>query len=145
MSGAARLRFRGRAFSHKMITPYYQHDRATIYHGDARDVLPLLPKVDILVTEPPIGSLYVQHNGGLPPTLLELAICKAHVSFIVQKNAVVDFHALLSACSGAVVLDPFMGHGNILVAALRRGKNVVGIDLNEDYCNETIRRLEECL
>ena len=38
-----------------MLNPYYQDDYATIYHGDCREVLPLLPKVDLVLTDPPYG------------------------------------------------------------------------------------------
>jgi site-specific DNA-methyltransferase (adenine-specific) len=36
-----------------MIEPYYQDDSCTIYHADCRDVLPELPKVDLVLTDPP--------------------------------------------------------------------------------------------
>jgi len=35
--------------------PYYQDDAVTIYHADCRDILPLLPKVDLVLTDPPYG------------------------------------------------------------------------------------------
>ena len=35
--------------------PYYQDDACTIYHGDCREILPLLPKVDLVLTDPPYG------------------------------------------------------------------------------------------
>ena len=35
--------------------PYYEEDGITIYHGDCRDVLPHLPKVDLVLTDPPYG------------------------------------------------------------------------------------------
>lgn len=31
------------------ITPYYQQDDIVIYHGDCRDILPCLPKVDLVL------------------------------------------------------------------------------------------------
>ena len=34
-------------------TPYYQDDWATIYHGDCREILPGLPRVDLVLTDPP--------------------------------------------------------------------------------------------
>ena len=37
------------------MTPYYQDDAVTIYHGDCREVLPGLPKVDLVLTDPPYG------------------------------------------------------------------------------------------
>jgi len=40
------------------VTPYYQDDYVTLYHGDARDVLPLLGRdaADIVLTDPPYSS-----------------------------------------------------------------------------------------
>ncbi len=40
--------------------PYYHDDDAgiTIYHADCRDILPLLPKVDLVLTDPPYGINY---------------------------------------------------------------------------------------
>lgn len=37
------------------MTPYYQDDWVTIYHGDCREILPALPKVDLVLTDPPYG------------------------------------------------------------------------------------------
>ena len=36
------------------MTPYYDEDGITIYHGDCREVLPML-KADAVVTDPPYG------------------------------------------------------------------------------------------
>jgi DNA modification methylase len=35
------------------MKPYYEQDGITIYHGDCRDILPFLPKVDLVLTDPP--------------------------------------------------------------------------------------------
>lgn len=35
--------------------PYYQDDACTIYHGDCREILPLLEPVDLVLTDPPYG------------------------------------------------------------------------------------------
>ena len=37
------------------MKPYYRDDFVTLYHGDARDVLPLLARVDGVVADPPYG------------------------------------------------------------------------------------------
>ena len=37
------------------MKPYYSHAGITIYHGDCREVLPTLPKVDLVLTDPPYG------------------------------------------------------------------------------------------
>ncbi len=41
------------------MTPYYQDDSVTIYHGDCLDVLPDLAPVDLIATDPPYGVAYV--------------------------------------------------------------------------------------
>lgn len=38
-----------------MIKPYYQDSACTIYLGDCREILPQLPKVDLVLTDPPYG------------------------------------------------------------------------------------------
>lgn len=38
--------------------PYYDEDGITIYHGDCREILPYLPKVDLVLTDPPYGIAY---------------------------------------------------------------------------------------
>ena len=42
------------------MKPYYEHADITIYHGDCREILPTLPKCDLLLTDPPYGI-----NGGV--------------------------------------------------------------------------------
>ena len=37
------------------MKPYYERNGITIYHGDARDVLPHLPSVDLVLMDPPFG------------------------------------------------------------------------------------------
>ena len=37
------------------MKPYYDHAGITIYHGDCREMLPQLPPVDLVLTDPPYG------------------------------------------------------------------------------------------
>ena len=37
------------------MTPYYQDDRVTLYHGDCREMAPGLPPADLVLTDPPYG------------------------------------------------------------------------------------------
>ena len=52
------------------MKPYYEAHGITIYHGDCRDVLPQLPSVDLLLTDPPYGIHYASswktRSGGAP-------------------------------------------------------------------------------
>lgn len=37
------------------MKPYYEEDGITIYNCDCREILPMLPKVDLVLTDPPYG------------------------------------------------------------------------------------------
>ena len=37
------------------MKPYYEDDAVTIYHGDCREIMPTLPPVDLVLTDPPYG------------------------------------------------------------------------------------------
>lgn len=43
-----------------MIKPYYDHAGIQIYHGDCREVLSQLPKVDLVLTDPPYPDQFVE-------------------------------------------------------------------------------------
>ena len=49
-----------------MMKPYYQDELATIYHGDCREIVPMLGKrgFDAVVTDPPYGVNFVHGGGG---------------------------------------------------------------------------------
>lgn len=44
-----------------------------------------------------------------------------------------------------VVLDPFLGTGQLLAPAVRAGKRAIGIELEERYCQIAVQRLTACL
>ena len=64
-----------------MIKPYYEEDGITIYHGDCREILPHLPKVDLVLTDPPynVGYHYESYSDRLSneeyASRLKFAIC----------------------------------------------------------------------
>lgn len=39
----------------RRMKPYYEEGGIVIYHGDCREVIPTLPKVDLVLTDPPYG------------------------------------------------------------------------------------------
>ncbi len=43
--------------------PYYSHAGQTIYHGDCREILSELPKVDLVLTDPPYGIGEIMKGG----------------------------------------------------------------------------------
>jgi DNA modification methylase len=46
-----------------VMEPYYSHAGITIYCADCRDVLPTLPKCDLLLTDPPYPDYHVEAYG----------------------------------------------------------------------------------
>jgi len=47
-----------------LTAPYFEDESVTIYHGDCRELLPLMPKVDLVLTDPPYGIADVWKGGG---------------------------------------------------------------------------------
>jgi site-specific DNA-methyltransferase (adenine-specific) len=45
----------------KALAPYYDHAGIQIFHGDCRDILPHLPKVDLVLTDPPYGIGFAEY------------------------------------------------------------------------------------
>jgi site-specific DNA-methyltransferase (adenine-specific) len=50
----ARTMWRGGTVT-SSLNPYYEHGGVSIYHGDCRDILPSIGRVDLLLTDPPYG------------------------------------------------------------------------------------------
>jgi len=44
------------------MKPYYEHAGITIYHGDCREILPNIQKVDLVLTDPPYGMNYQSNH-----------------------------------------------------------------------------------
>ncbi len=55
------------------LKPYYDHDGITIYHGDCLEILPSLPKVDLVLTDPPYGVDKAEWDKYYPDWLADLA------------------------------------------------------------------------
>ena len=44
------------------MKPYFEQDGIVIYHGDCREILPHLPKVDLVLTDPPYPNYNTDHG-----------------------------------------------------------------------------------
>lgn len=56
------------------MKPYYDHAGIQIFHGDCREILPTLPKVDLVLTDPPYGVNYI-HGAVLGPNASKFNNC----------------------------------------------------------------------
>lgn len=215
------------------MTPYYDEDGISIYHGDCREVLPALPPTDLVLTDPPYGVNYVSNSGvgrGTTPitndgarlslrlyrqvvpllhadhllwftrwdawpdvweivgqafpmrgllvwdkgspgmgdlkhwgpsyeliaSLGSRSIVGARDGSVLRFNTVASNNRLhptqkpvplLSYLIGKMdatsVLDPFMGSGSTLVAARKVGRNAIGVESAERYCEIAANRLAQ--
>ncbi|MCS7188636.1 MAG: site-specific DNA-methyltransferase [Bacteroidia bacterium] len=49
----------------------------------------------------------------------------------------------LSTVEGAVVLDPFLGSGSTAIAALRRKRHFIGVEIHPEYASAAGERIRE--
>lgn len=63
-SDAALFKPKNALADESFMKPYYSESGIEIYHGDCREVLPALPKVDALICDPPYGVELGEVNNG---------------------------------------------------------------------------------
>lgn len=67
------------------MTPYYQDDYATIYHGDCRGILPDVD-FDVLISDPPYGGIH--KSGGYDDSMANFETVVVPVVWTCIKRAV---------------------------------------------------------
>jgi DNA modification methylase len=111
--------------------------RATLYFGDCRDILPTLPKVDAVVTDPPYGIGITRSN--------RLAVSRGMGGKSWDDDTPTPEFIAQMVAHGAesIVLDPFMGSGSTGVAAVQAGLTFTGIERDPDYFAVACKRIED--
>ena len=86
------------------MTPYYQDEYVTIYHGDCLDVLPHIGDVDHVITDPPYEMDFHQKRRRVNKIQEGVTLDKINFDFISQetRNFVVKIFA--SICKGWVLV-----------------------------------------
>jgi DNA modification methylase len=203
------------------MTPYYDHNNVTIYHGDCREILPTIT-ADLVLTDPPYGvnikyasyndspdnlkqlvssfiplitrftrvaltpgqanlwlypkptwvlcwvtmagtgsgpwgyscwqpilvygqDPYLQNQLGRRPDTFEHTETSTKLGHPCSKPLGV-WKRVLERCSIAqtdIVVDPFMGAGTTLRAAKDSQRKCIGIEIDEQYCEISARRMSQ--
>ena len=86
------------------MTPYYEQDGITIYHGDCREVLPSV-QFDVVLTDPPYGISWAQIGTGKTAKTLGM---RTHQPIIGDDDVSVRDAALaMIGCRPALVFGSF--------------------------------------
>jgi DNA modification methylase len=200
------------------VKPYFERDGITIYHGDCREILPMLPEPAVVVADPPYGVSISRGDGRRaqiqtrvagddepfdPSHLLALGSplvlfganayasrlpdsvgwliwdkyhgeeCQHSQAELAWTNFVKGirihreaYHGFMRAKDGwlhptqkpvglmrwvlslpwtpaGLVIDPYMGSGPVLRAAMDLGQPCIGIEIEERYCEIAAKRLSQ--
>ncbi len=82
------------------MKPYYTDDYCTIYHGDCREVLPLLECVDLVLTDPPYGIERFKNGIGSGDRMINKSIGGAFNNNVPDADALA---VILAAGTEAIV------------------------------------------
>jgi DNA modification methylase len=101
-----------------------------IYQGDSLTVLKGLPSesVDCCITSPPYYGLIDYGMEG-------------QIGLEATPEALVEPCIKAGCPEGGVCLDPFFGAGTVGLVAKKLGRDFIGIELNQDYCDIASKRI----
>jgi len=91
-------------------------------------------------------SAYLSDDGGprLMRSVIRVASEHGRAEHPTQKPLGIVSPLIHYSCPpGGMVLDPFMGSGTTLVAAIRLGRRAIGIEIEERYCEVAAKRLAQ--
>jgi len=75
------------------MKPYYEDSAVQIFHGDCRDILPSLPKVDLVLTDPPYPDQHPEY-GDCDILFLAKLDCRQVVFWSAKVDFPLDYTAI---------------------------------------------------
>ena len=75
------------------MKPYYQDKYVQIFHGDCREILPSLPKVDLVLTDPPYPDQHPEY-GDCDISFLKDFDCRQLVFWSAKVDFPLDYTAI---------------------------------------------------
>ena len=99
-------------------------------------------------------KIQIENKGFTVIRLLGNPMKKDYVEFSVENSKGIEHPAMfplqlieelvgLICPPDGVVLDPYCGSGTTLLAARKKGRNFIGMDINPRYCNFSKKRINE--
>lgn len=132
--------------------------RVALYHGDCLNILPHLQGVDAVISDPPYGMNWnpetTRFSGGTNPSQRS-AGRNDRRKVIMNAETANRIHPtqkpvpLMAWCmdkakvpQGATVLDPYMGSGSTIIAAIRTGRKAIGIEKDPEHFKNAVQRIK---
>jgi len=88
-------------------------------------------------------EIYVIGRGWVGTRTAAVIRCVGRNDYHPTEKPVPLMMTLLAKCPAGIIVDPFMGSGTTLLAAKKAGRQAVGIEIEERYCEIAAGRLAQ--